>query len=373
MNVFRTSLFTILMLFLVSAQCDYIENFEITDISVTTIYPQNGDETTLVLTLESEGFSTNEIQIFYDEGYTKRFITSEQIYISKGTNVYEYEFKLPQTAHSIGIIEVLIGSKGTTIPVIYEESSEPQITEMENEENYTLIVKSDSEIKFKINNDRVSNVQSVEGIVSLNIQKCNNCEMFITFNYDEEEIKIYKEFGEYVKPFVYVSNIENKKIEFESCPHKEIEIVNYETGYEKYNVEGLEVDLSKFNSEEKNEIKVIKNGPLTLLITAKDELNREIKSQGELFVECDVNNYFSEIEFVKEKEMVFTLDKNATCNFTYGDAKVNANVLAQVNEEVKEEKVEVIYWDDYITYALVLLVVLVMGIILFKWKNMSKR
>jgi len=364
------------MLFFVTAQCDYIENFEITGLSVSTLYPPKASEITIYINVESQEFSTNEIRIFYDEGYTKRFITSEQIYISKGINSYEYKLKLPETAHSLGMIEVWVGSKSESVPVIYDESYDPKITEMENEENYTLTVLSESEVSFNIksnNNEKTTTVKPVEGLVNLNIKKCENCELFITFDYEQNEVVVYKKFGEYVKPYIYVNKIENKNIEFVSCPEKEIQKINYETGYEKYNFEGIEIDLSEFNSEEKNEIKIVQNNPLVLLITASDELNREVKSKGELLVECDVNNYFTEIEFVKQKEITYTLDKNATCNFTYGNAKVNANVFTYVEDEIVEEKPEVVYWDDYITYTLVLLVILVMGIVLFKWNKLSKR
>jgi hypothetical protein len=129
--------------------------------------------------------------------------------------------------------------------------------------------------------------------------------------------------------------------------------------------------LSRFRTEEVNEIQVINNQPLVLRIKASDELNRKVRSEGDLLLECDINNYFKEIEFFGEGEFTFDLRNNATCNVSYGNAMVSTDVFER-EKVIQEEREEVIFWDDYIIYGLILLAVIVMIVLFNKWRRMSK-
>jgi type IV secretory pathway component VirB8 len=65
------------------------------------------------------------------------------------------------------------------------------------------------------------------------------------------------------------------------------------------------------------------------------------------------------------------LRNNATCNVSYGNAMVSTDVFER-EKVIQEEREEVIFWDDYIIYGLILLAVIVMIVLFNKWRRMSK-
>lgn len=374
MNVFKSLGVLLLLSVLVSAYCDYEDNFNITEVNLNTIYPALGDEVEISIFVQGEEFTSNRIRIYLDEGYFTQLLIEEQIYISKGENVYTYKVKVPETMpHNVGFLDVEIGNFIESKPLIVENKYTELILENENEENYTLTFESEENVRFNVNTGNFKEIvgRSVNGTVTLNVKKCNDCEMIVSFDYMGEEFRIYKKWGEYVKPYVRISKIENKKVEFVSCPPREIESYDYSNGYEKFKVENNDFDLEKFYSEEKNEIQILNTQPLVVLVKANDELNRNVKSKGELMLQCDINNFMNEIEFIGESEFTFDLGANATCNVSYGDAMVNTQVFKR--EKVESESEEVIYWDDYITYGLVILTIIVMIVLFNRWRSMNRR
>lgn len=375
MNVFRSLGVLLLLSVLVSAYCDYEDNFNITEVNLNTIYPELGEEIEISIFIQGEEFTTSRLRVYLDEGYFTQILIEENIYISKGENVYIYKVKVPETMpHNVGFLDIEIGNSVESKPLIVENKYTELILENENEENYTLSFPSEKNVRFNVytgtNKDII--VKPVNGTVSLNVKKCNDCEMIVSFEYMGEEFKIYKKWGEYVKPYIRISKIENKEIEFVSCPPREIENYEYSTGYEKFKVENVDFDLEKFYTEEKNEIQILSTQPLVVLVKASDELNRNVKSKKELMLQCDINNFMDEVEFTGEKEFTIDLGVNATCNVSYGNAMVNTQVFKREKVE-SEEKEEVIYWDDYITYGLVLVTIVIMIVLFNRWRGMSKK
>jgi len=373
MNVFKSLGILLLLSFLVSA-CDYNERFELENIEINNMYPELGETVEISLIVQSETYSTTDLRIYLNEGYFKQFLHEEEIYISKGENKFNYEIRVPVTiGHNMALIEFELGNVKKYIPIYIENEYEEIIHQEWNEENYTLSLNSDSPIRFQVETDnvRLITIRPVNETVNLTIQKCDNCEMLISFNYLEEDFNIYNEFGEYVKPYVRISNIERKYVEIVSCPLREIDVIEFETGYETITSDGHSFDLSKFKGEEINEIEILREQPLIVLVKAYDDLGREVYSEGNLLVECDFNTFIREIEIFGEEEFQFNINRNTTCNVSYGEIIKDTNIIEK--EKIVQEKEEIIYWDDYVVYGLIVLVILVMGILFNKWRSMNKR
>ncbi len=62
-----------------------------------------------------------------------------------------------------------------------------------------------------------------------------------------------------------------------------------------------------------------------------------------------------------------------TCNITYNDAKNNVKVLAVEKDIIDEEKENIIFWEDYVTYGLVILTVIVMVVLFNNWRKINKK
>lgn len=375
MNVFKSLGVLLLLSVLVSAYCDYEDNFNITEVNLNTIYPELGEDVEISIFIQSEEFTTSRLRVYLDEGYFTQLLIEENIYISKGENVYNYKVKVPETMpHNVGFLDIEIGNSVESKPLIVENKYTELILENENEENYTLTFESEDNVRFKIDGGitREVLVRQVNGTINLNVKKCNDCEIIVSFEYMDEEFKIYKKWGEYVKPYVRISKVDNKKVEFVSCPPREIENYEYSNGYEKFKVENVDFDLERFYTEEKNEIQILNTQPLVVLVKASDELNRNVKSKGELMLQCDINNFMNEVEFTGEREFTIDLGVNATCNVSYGNAMVNTQVFKKEKVE-SEEREEIIYWDDYITYGLVLITIVIMVVLFNRWRVINRK
>jgi hypothetical protein len=373
MNVFKSLGVLLLLSFLVSA-CDYNEKFELESIQISNMYPELGETVTIDLIVQSETYSTTDVRVYLNEGYFRQFLYEEEIYISKGENKFNYEVRVPVTiGHNMALIEFEMGNKRKYIPIYIENEHEELIHQEWNEENYTLKLDNDLPVKFRIEmgNVREINVRPVNGTVNLNIDICEDCEMLISFDYLGEKFNIYNVFGNYVRPYVRISNIEEKQVEVVSCPLREIDIVRFETGYETITSDGHSFDLSKFSSEEINEIEILGEQPLIVLVKAYDELGRDVYSKGNLLVECDFNTFIREVEFFGKEEFQFNIDKNTTCNVSYGEIKKDTTIIEK--EKIVQEEEEIIYWDDYVIYGLIVLAILVMGLLFNKWRSMNKR
>ncbi len=375
MNVFKSLGVLLLLSVLVSAYCDYGDKLNITNIYISNEYPSLGEEISIKIDVDSGEYLTSPLRIFLNEGYFTQILVEDDLYISKGRNNFEYKIKISENfCHSLGILDVRVGNVRKTYSFDMENEFKGIISELENEENYTLILESETPIKFRIDSEssREITVRPIENVIKLNVKKCEMCEIVVSFEYKNEKYSIYKRFGEYVKPYTYINGIGNNEIEIVNCPSEEVEKRTYETGYEKIRGEVYEFDLSKFTAGEVNEIKILEVQPLTFMVTARDELNREIASKGILFLECEINSFTNEIEFVGEREFVYNFNENTTCDIIYGTAKVNSESIVVQNDKETEQN-EVIYWDDYITYGLVLITIVIMIVLFNRWRGMNRK
>jgi hypothetical protein len=372
MNGFKILGLLLLISFIVNANCEYNERYQINDVYLNTIYPELGTDIEIYIEIESETFSTTTLQIIIDEGYYKKLIIEEEIYLSEGINKFKYETKISENfGHNIGIVKVMVGSKNHEVPIFINNEKTGLIKQYDSEENISLNIKSEEPIQFNIDTGTIRkiNARPINGTINLNIEKCKDCEMIISFEYEGDEYNIYNKFGEYVKPYVRINNIEEKQVEVISCPLREIDIVRFETGYETIISDGHSFDLSKFSSEEINEIEILENKPLKIKIKASDNLERIVESSGILFIECETTSFMNEIEFIESVEYTYDIDMNTTCNITYGNTKKSTEVFMEEKNKEKEQKDEIIYWDDYIMYALIVLAVVLTGVLLHKWRG----
>lgn len=372
MNLFKSLGVLLLFTFIVGAYCDYEGEFNEIQINLNNIYPELGESIEISIYIEGAEYGTERIRVFLDEGYYTQMLIEDEIYISKGENLFIYEIKVPMNmAHNVGFVTVEVGSYVEEMGIIFENYVEESVVEMESLEEYFIKFPSEKSVRFRINtNGKEGEIvsRSVNGTVSMNVKKCEDCEMIVSFEYMGEDYNIYNKWGEYVKPYTKISKIENNEVVIVSCPSEEIEKYEYYTGYEKF--KGF--DLSKFNCEEMNEIVVVNENPLIVLIKAEDELNRKVKSKGELILECDINNYMYAMEFEGEKEVVIDLGVNATCNLYYGDAVVNDIKLFKreiIESEIVESEGEI----NYITYGLIVIIIVLMGLLLYKWGGLKRK
>jgi len=212
MNLFKSLGMLLLLSFLVTGYCDYEEKFQTNEIYLNNIYPELGETINLNILVESEEFLTTDVRVYLDEGFFTEILIEEEIYVSKGENKFSYNIRIPETmGHNVGFIDVEIGKTVETLPFIVNNEHSGIIVEYYDEENYTLSIESERNIRFKIVTgiEREINVRSVNGTVNLTISRCNDCEMFISFEYMNEKFNIYNKFGDYVKPYVRISKIEN--------------------------------------------------------------------------------------------------------------------------------------------------------------------
>lgn len=377
---------SVLLFFIViasaNAVCEYLPDMEISDIGLTTIYPDAGINEHVWFSVDSNEMYNGELRIFLQKNGVEFVLINDEVYISRGINKFEYDFKVNELLEpGMYLLHINIGNYDYTVPIIVANDEESVSFETSSRELYDgtyetmlrALVNGTARATYEIRNgfanvDYASfDANPENGSISVS-KACNNCRIKLQIAYRNLIAQIDKTYGTYSEPYIKILEFNKDGISFETCAPSKYNVyingkligdkngvgridVPLSSGYEDLEVMFVSankgaffdrtISLSKFSGKNVSiNVEITKNSPFSIKITAKDEFGRYVHSQGLLKIhDEDGNEYVNLISF----DGVYTKQENLkngdyVVEYEGVTAKGSARAVTFEEEERKVER-----------------------------------
>ncbi len=383
-HIYVFVLFILMIAGSINAVCKYSNNMQISDVGLTTIYPQAGITEHIWFNVHSNELYFGDLDIYLEKSGVKYPLLSDEIYLVKGDNRLEYDFKLSGLLDAGAyMLHIRIGTYDYTMPITISNDDGIEIhgylpSTPTYDGEYALAMqayangtaKASYEVRRGYSNADYGSydINSENGIIGIS-KSCNNCRIKLQIAYGDLIAEMDEIFGTYDQPYLRIISFNSDGISLESCASNQYEVyVNGEkigtrngigriniplsSGYEELNIAlrksnaGTLIDrsisLSKFPSKNASiKLNIDDDSPFSVSITAYDEYGRRVHSEGLLRIyDEDGNEYVDFISFDGEYKWKENLkDGEYTVEYNRVSAKGNAKakVFAEEEREINRE------------------------------------
>ncbi|MCX8205942.1 MAG: hypothetical protein N3H30_01805, partial [Candidatus Micrarchaeota archaeon] len=208
--------------------CEYVPKMNVSDYSLSSLFPNPGDTLTAVLYIESGEAYSGDIEAVLERGGFEFPLYKGQHYIIPGGNevrlsgrinrmlgpgVYTLKIRAEGLEFTQDIIVGGENVESAVLPYIAEDQKKIAITLPSNDEVAFTVTVADAAAKQE---RYMRTIKPKDGAAVLEVPVCSNCRIDITSAYGGG-LRVIRKYGAYADPYLRIVGLEHDKIALEGC------------------------------------------------------------------------------------------------------------------------------------------------------------